>query len=1224
VKLRLKRDTAANLAVANPTLDVGEPCFAVDTNTLKIGDGVTPYNSLPTISGEGGGGGEIDEEWLQAVLDGYSLSSHTHGEFEDIILNTNSIEEIKGALDGYATVGDLSSHTGDSSIHFTAASLNLDQYATGAELHSALDGYSPTSHTHTQFDDITANTNSIAAIAGVLDGYATAGDLSSHTSDSSIHFTAASLNLDQYIDAAELHSALDGYSPSSHTHTQFDQITENANNISSILDALDGYAAGEAENGIPTGGTAGQLLAKIDGTNYNAEWVDPPSGGGLDLAELNPILDGYATVSHTHTQFDDIIANTAAISNIAGVLDGYATASSLSSHTSDSSIHFTAASLNLSQYATGAALDGYVKTSTLETIIDDAKLVGSLAYNIILNTTFEQALASTSQQNVTGLSFTPLANKRYMVTAHLLLQTSNASNGPRPGAAIPGGTATTVGYNYTSNNDTASATRYYRNAASFAASTGLALADSTTYSQGSWLVTSGSTPTGNFTITLGKELASDTARMMAGSYLRVEVINEGIDLGYLTVIFDGYAPVDHTHTQFDQITENANNISSILDALDGYAAGEAENGIPTGGTAGQLLAKVDNTNYNAEWIDPPSGGGLDLAELNPILDGYATTSDLSSHTGDSTIHFTAASLNLDQYIDAAELHSALDGYSPTSHTHNQFDDIITNTNSIGEIKGVLDGYATAGDLSSHTGDSSIHFTAASLNLDQYIDAAELHSALDGYSPTSHTHTQFDQITANTAIINDIVAALDGYSGDGGGEIQATTTIPKLATLLYTNNNSSFEHNNSSAESAALHSYTLGANNYDYIVVDATMVAYHRRDLNTAVTYTYRIKEDGYTWQTVTEFNAANSAAGTDGGNIFSTFVRGFIPGGQTGNVDINVTGQMAGLVHADVRVYCTNFAVYGIKDHTIHTAVPTGGTTGQVLAKTSNDDGDFAWADPIQVEGLDLQTLDEILDGYSPIAHTHTQFDQITANTAIINDIVEALDGYSGGGGDPSRQFAEVLIQDHFVTTGLNQNYTWRQDIGGSGSNTPLTTPEQSAYGIMRMSTGGDTTGRASLWLGPTSGNNIRLGGGLLAYDWQARVRINYVADGTNTYEMHCGLTTSVGSGSEVHSISFVINNSSANWICRTNDNFNVTNTGSGVAVATNTWVYLRFTVNAAADEAKFYINGTLVATVTSNIPTSTTPYADGLNLGQRIVKSAGTTAANFDIDFISLRIYEE
>jgi len=31
--------------------------------------------------------------------------------------------------------------------------------------------------------------------------------------------------------------------------------------------------------GVPAGGTTGQLLAKIDGTDYNTDWVDPPTGG---------------------------------------------------------------------------------------------------------------------------------------------------------------------------------------------------------------------------------------------------------------------------------------------------------------------------------------------------------------------------------------------------------------------------------------------------------------------------------------------------------------------------------------------------------------------------------------------------------------------------------------------------------------------------------------------------------------------------------------------------------------------------------------------------------------------------------------------------------------------------------------------------------------------------------------------------------------------------------
>lgn len=37
---------------------------------------------------------------------------------------------------------------------------------------------------------------------------------------------------------------------------------------------------GPAGPGVPTGGTAGQILSKVDATNYNTEWTDAPSGGG--------------------------------------------------------------------------------------------------------------------------------------------------------------------------------------------------------------------------------------------------------------------------------------------------------------------------------------------------------------------------------------------------------------------------------------------------------------------------------------------------------------------------------------------------------------------------------------------------------------------------------------------------------------------------------------------------------------------------------------------------------------------------------------------------------------------------------------------------------------------------------------------------------------------------------------------------------------------------------
>ncbi|AXQ51864.1 minor tail protein [Gordonia phage Catfish] len=47
--IRFRRNTATEAAEANPVLEQGEPGFAFDTNTLKIGDGVRAWNDLPDV-----------------------------------------------------------------------------------------------------------------------------------------------------------------------------------------------------------------------------------------------------------------------------------------------------------------------------------------------------------------------------------------------------------------------------------------------------------------------------------------------------------------------------------------------------------------------------------------------------------------------------------------------------------------------------------------------------------------------------------------------------------------------------------------------------------------------------------------------------------------------------------------------------------------------------------------------------------------------------------------------------------------------------------------------------------------------------------------------------------------------------------------------------------------------------------------------------------------------
>lgn len=55
--IQIRRGSSSGFASANPILASGEPAFAIDTNTLKIGDGINPWSDLESIGGSGGGGG---------------------------------------------------------------------------------------------------------------------------------------------------------------------------------------------------------------------------------------------------------------------------------------------------------------------------------------------------------------------------------------------------------------------------------------------------------------------------------------------------------------------------------------------------------------------------------------------------------------------------------------------------------------------------------------------------------------------------------------------------------------------------------------------------------------------------------------------------------------------------------------------------------------------------------------------------------------------------------------------------------------------------------------------------------------------------------------------------------------------------------------------------------------------------------------------------------------
>jgi hypothetical protein len=175
---------------------------------------------------------------------------------------------------------------------------------------------------------------------------------------------------------------------------------------------------------------------------------------------------------------------------------------------------------------------------------------------------------------------------------------------------------------------------------------------------------------------------------------------------------------------------------------------------------------------------------------------------------------------------------------------------------------------------------------------------------------------------------------------------------------------------------------------------------------------------------------------------------------------------------------------------------------------------------------------------------------------------------------------------------------------------------EAGHWGVAQATTGSTATGRSALVSANLS--TMWLGSGACWFEAQVRCP-STISNSTETYVLFAGLTDSV-SGTPVDAVWFTYTDTAgtgATWRteCRSNSvSTGPTNVGSNLVA--NQWYTLGIEVNAAGTEAKFYLDGTLVDTVTTNIPTGS---ARALGFGVGIRKTVGATARAFSIDYVLL-----
>ena len=172
-------------------------------------------------------------------------------------------------------------------------------------------------------------------------------------------------------------------------------------------------------------------------------------------------------------------------------------------------------------------------------------------------------------------------------------------------------------------------------------------------------------------------------------------------------------------------------------------------GVPVGGTAGQVLAKVDGTDYNTEWVDSSGGAG--------ITDG---------DKGDITVSASGATWTIDNNVvtlaKMADMVTSSLIYRKTAGSG------APEVNTLATLKTDL------GLTGTNSGDqtSIVGITGSKAQFDTAVTDGNFMYV--GDAPTSHTHTASD-ITNFDNVSRSVV--LSGYSASGSRlALAATDTI----------------------------------------------------------------------------------------------------------------------------------------------------------------------------------------------------------------------------------------------------------------------------------------------------------------------------------------------------------------------------------------------------------------------------------------------------------------
>lgn len=207
---------------------------------------------------------------------------------------------------------------------------------------------------------------------------------------------------------------------------------------------------------------------------------------------------------------------------------------------------------------------------------------------------------------------------------------------------------------------------------------------------------------------------------------------------------------------------------------------------------------------------------------------------------------------------------------------------------------------------------------------------------------------------------------------------------------------------------------------------------------------------------------------------------------------------------------------------------------------------------------------------------------------------------------------------EEFILGSIGRS-SWAASGSGAGATFDLLAPgyghdtTENAIGVASLSSGTTTTGREHIFR-----YGLVLGTHTIRFRFRAAV--SNLSDGTETYSIRMGLSdlTNITTGNPDNGVFFRYTHSvnSGEYEAVSFAATSSTTTDTNVATAT-TYKVFEIAINQARTSITFYIDGTLVATHTTNIPASTVE----LYFYAQILKSAGTTNRNLHFDWTEITL---